>query len=332
MLLFNIMIYTHAMSKLSKQNSTILKWCVSLLFVGWLVMHVQWAQVWQHVLHMQPVALLEYIVLVLIGMLLSAKKWNGVARYKGFSRTTGSCFRAYLTGSFINNFSPGFIGGDVYRTHWLGKIRESYSSAASTVVFDRFTGLFASALLALIFSFSMLGEIAQSSLWTVCVVMLSILVVGVVFWGFIWKQVSKSFVVQNIVGFLPQKIQRFLTEVQHYFQAEIMTPSIIYSILFAFIGVGCANLVLFSAFGADVPIIPFFAVIFLISILSSAPISINNIGVKEWTYYTFFTMIGMNPELAVTVALVSRFVQMSISFFALPEFLRRKELVSESKD
>jgi hypothetical protein len=66
----------------------------------------------------------------------------------------------------------------------------------------------------------------------------------------------------------------------------------------------------------------------LINIIASIPISINNIGIKEWAYHTFFVFISVDPSVAVTVALSSRFIQMLISFFALPEFLRRRNIRS----
>jgi hypothetical protein len=55
------------------------------------------------------------------------------------------------------------------------------------------------------------------------------------------------------------------------------------------------------------------------------PLSINNIGIKEWAYVTFFALVGVSVEIAVTAALLSRFIQMLISFIALPYYLRNRE-------
>lgn len=44
-----------------------------------------------------------------------------IASAKGFVRPYGDFFRAYLTGTFINDFLPSTIGGDTYRTLWLGR-------------------------------------------------------------------------------------------------------------------------------------------------------------------------------------------------------------------
>ena len=68
----------------------------------------------------------------------------------------------------------------------------------------------------------------------------------------------------------------------------------------------------------------YLSVIFLISIVASVPVSINNIGIKEWAYITFFAVFGIEASQVVSVAIISRFIQMLISFFALPIYLRRK--------
>lgn len=299
---------------------------MSLAFVAWLLHKVHWQEVGHILLQADVTKLLWYVGFVLAGMTISAKKWQRIARFKGFERSLTSCFRTYLTGSFINNFLPGFIGGDAYRSYWLGKQKESYAKAVSTVVFDRLSGLFAAAVLALFFSWLNTVVVSQSSLWSLLVVMLSIIVIGGIFWGVVWKTVSEMVVMQGIVGFFPHKLRVFLGEVQSYFCQRILVPAFSLSLLFNIVGIGIANWVLFAAFGMNIPWFDFFTVIFLVSIVSSIPVSINNIGIKEWAYYTFFALIHINPEAAIAVALTSRFMQMLLSFAALPDFLHRKKL------
>lgn len=314
------------MLTLSKKSSFVLKAGVSLAFIVWLVYKVKWNDVGEIIRHVDGVYLLAYAFFVLFGMSISAKKWQIIARFKGFQRTTFACFRAYLTGTFINNFLPGFIGGDMFRTYWLGKQRNGYALALSTVIFDRLSGLFAAAILAIVFSFAKFEIVVTSSIWTLCLVLLTIGIVGALFWGIIWKHLSDMPLVRVAVRMFPQKIQTFLGEVKHYFQKDIAVKTIVLSFAFNLIGVGVANLLLFQAFGQHIAIIHFFAVIFLVNIIASIPLSVNNIGIKEWAYFTFFPLIAISPEVAITVAITGRFIQMLLSFFAFPDFLKRKQL------
>jgi hypothetical protein len=76
--------------------------------------------------------------------------------------------------------------------------------------------------------------------------------------------------------------------------------------------------------GSDLKFIPFLSVIFLVTLISSVPLSINNIGIKEWAYVTFFGLLGVSIETAITVSILSRFLQMLISFIALPYYLKKE--------
>jgi hypothetical protein len=125
--------------------------------------------------------------------------------------------------------------------------------------------------------------------------------------------------------YFPRAIFNFLKEVYAYsHDSGILIRTIFWAIIFDFIGVALANYVLFLSLGITINVFDYITVIFLISIVSSLPISINNIGVKEWAYVTFFGIFGVDLSLAVTAALLSRFLQMILSFFALPFYLRNK--------
>lgn len=130
----------------------------------------------------------------------------------------------------------------------------------------------------------------------------------------------------RLVAAIPfQKIRRFVEEVVFYTKKHIWWRTSLWSVLFIFVGVALSNFALFHALGSDIGFIPFLSVIFLVTIISAVPLSINNIGIKEWAYITFFGLVGVSIETAVTVALLSRFLQMLISFIALPQYLNTRE-------
>ena len=100
--------------------------------------------------------------------------------------------------------------------------------------------------------------------------------------------------------------------------------AVLISFAFNFVGLAGANLALFRSLGISVGIADYLSVIFLISIVSSVPITINNIGIKEWAYISFFGFFGINPSAVISVAILSRIIQMMISFLALPIYLSAK--------
>jgi hypothetical protein len=215
---------------------------------------------------------------------------------------------------------PSFIGGDVYKAYSLGKPEKKYIEASSTVVMDRITGLFGAILLALIFSLLNIREVLSSHV----LIVVNLIVLGsflaIVFLLIIkklsfWKHLKKYF---------PQKLIAFMIDLKTYKgNSGIIQRSIIWAFIFDFVGIALANFVLFTALGIKIGVLDYLSIIFLISIIASIPVSINNIGLKEWAYIAFFGALNLDPSAIVTVAIISRFIQMLISFFALPFYLKR---------
>lgn len=311
--------------QLSKKFSFLIKALMSLAFVLWLVYKVKWHEVWENIVRVEPIFLVWYVAAVALGIAFSARKWQIIAQAQGFYRDWTDCLRTYLAGTFVNNFLPGFIGGDTYRAYWLGKQHDSYAKAFSTVLFDRLTGLLMAAVLAVFFALVRYETVTQSFLWSLLVALLAAALCGIVFWYLVGRRLYRLPFVRILLMFLPVRIRNFLVDFNGYFRKEVFVPVMGFSFLFNLVGISVANFILFRAFGLSIQPLDFLAVIFLVSIIASVPVSVNNIGIKEWAYYTFFTLIHVNPETAITVALVGRFLQMLLSFLALPDFLRRKQ-------
>lgn len=306
-------------------NKNIVKFLIKLLislgFVAWLVLKTDWAQVWKHASEISLGYVFLYVFVLLLGMMISAWKWKMLLAHKEINISLKKSFQLYLTGAFINNFMPSTIGGDTYRSYQVGKENKRYGAVSSSVVFDRVSGLFAAMLLtALVAIFqwkeiSMHGEL-KSLIIAVILIMHGVIFVGILTRFDFWKKIASS---------LPKAVQTFIQELNHYRENGTYLKAIMFSILFSIVGLGLVNWVLFLGLGVSIGIMQYLSVIFLISIITALPISINNIGVKEWAYVTLFGFFGVAASAVVTVAIVSRVLQMLVSFTALPMYLRSKK-------
>lgn len=304
-----------------KNLLTVGKIIITFVLVFWLIKRVDWNGVRSEFAHVSWLLLVLYVALQLSGNFISARKWQIIASYKGIHFTLREAFFTYMTGAFINNFLPSTIGGDAYRGVWLAKRSGARAAALSTVVFDRFIGLWTTALVALALSFTLWSHLKES-----LPLSLSLLVLV----GFLAVDLIITYLYcrpwfQGFVARLPfQKIRRLLQEVIFYTKKHIWLRTSMWSGFFIFVGVGLSNYTLFHALGSNISFLPFLAAIFLVAIVSSVPLSINNIGIKEWAYVAFFGLIGVSVETAVTAALLSRFIQMILSFVALPQYLNTR--------
>ncbi|MCA9365078.1 MAG: flippase-like domain-containing protein [Candidatus Moranbacteria bacterium] len=303
-----------------KKNFLLLKSVVALLLVTLLVWLIDWTAVWSQVVDVNVYYLTLYTILYITGLVISAVKWQILASVHGFVYPFQKYFGWYLTGTFLNNFLPGFVGGDTYRSYRLGAGDKRYSQSSATVTFDRISGLIAILVLVIVCGFL---AVALSTVEPWLILAYTFVATTILLALFFWR-ISLVSLRAIVKRFLPQTFVVFLDDVVHYANRNIVVRTLSWSFLFAVVGLAVTNYTLFLSVGITLNIIDFLSIIFLLSIISSIPISINNIGVKEWGYVVMFGALGVAQPAAVTVVLIGRFIQMLVSLFAVPLYLREK--------
>jgi uncharacterized membrane protein YbhN (UPF0104 family) len=185
---------------------------------------------------------------------------------------------------------------------------------------DRITGLLGATILALVFTLLNIKNVIGD---TALVIVNLLVFLSLLFDIFIAKIRNRPFW-GRLKKYFPDKVVAFIIDLGTYNRdSKILQKSILLTFVFDFVGIALANYILFLALGVKIDILNYLSVIFLVSIIASLPVSINNIGIKEWAYITFFGAFGLGASAVVSVAIVSRFIQMFISFLALPVYLRR---------
>lgn len=296
------------------------KLVVTVGLVVLLVKNVDWSAIGEEFAEASIPFVLLALGLYIAGMLISVRRWQATARFKKFDLHFVDAVRFHFSGLFLNNFLPSFFGGDAYRSYLLGHEDKRYAAAVSTVIFVRFVGLWSTIALFLAFGLIAYGTVFSQDIFALFGIGLGLFLV----FDVILTLFSDREPVQKLFSIFPEKLRGFFHEIGGYTDRKFLWDSFLVSLVFSFVGVGLFNLSLFFAFGETVPILPYLSVVFLTSFVSSLPLSVNNIGLKEWAYYTFFPLIGIGPEAALAVALLGRFLQMFASLFGAPAFFREK--------
>ncbi|MEI6650085.1 MAG: lysylphosphatidylglycerol synthase transmembrane domain-containing protein [Candidatus Moraniibacteriota bacterium] len=302
-----------------KKLLLIAKSAVAAGLIGLLIWQVDWSRMWGEFAKASIPFLLVATVLYGFGVELCVRRWWRTSQYKGFSMTLGNAREHFYAGLFLNNFLPSFLGGDAYQSYILGKSEKRYAAAFSTVMFVRFMGLFVTIILFLLFGVIGFREVFSQDLFAAFGIFLTVFLVVDAFFFYARRHL------QNVFKFLPEKIRNVFGEIGGYTDMRFFRDTFIVSVVFAVVGVGLFNMTIFWALGTPVPIVPYLSVVFLISIISSLPVSVNNIGLKEWAYYAFLPLIGIRPETALAVALLGRFLQILVSLAGAPSFFREKK-------
>ncbi|KKP64450.1 MAG: hypothetical protein UR60_C0021G0018 [Candidatus Moranbacteria bacterium GW2011_GWF2_34_56] len=291
----------------------ILKLAVSLFFVWWIIFKIDWLEVLFYFKKISIRGIIFYISAYFLGMFFSVYKWRFLASFKEINLPIREYFKAYFTGTFVNNF---------YKIYRIGKLSDKYKEAASSVVMDRLTGFLGGMFLVFIFSVLnwkiVLDNKILLALNLINIILLLSILVFIKF--FTHKEISTPIKKVNEI------FNRLMREVNRYNgESKTIWKAIGLSFFFNLTGLALANYILFWSLGISVGVLDYLSVIFLISIVSSLPVSINNIGIKEWAYITFFGFFGLNPAAVISVAILSRIIQMLLSFLAVGFYLRNKK-------
>lgn len=225
----------------------------------------------------------------------------------------GRLFSLYFIGSFFNHILPGIIGGDAVKAYYLYRDTGKGASAVASVFMDRyigFTGLMLVGMTAFPFGF---GYFRGSYIEWVLPLIALIFVVG-------------SFLV---FGLRIGKGFRFLSGFYDYFVPYKERKAVIVKTLL--ISVVIQTVIVFAVYvislglKVDVPLLPLFIFIPVISAIASIPVSISGLGVREASFVLLFGSLGISPAQATAVSFAWFLSVATGSLPGLVEYLRYKK-------
>lgn len=282
----------------------VLKVLVSAGLIWWILRGTNLGEIATAVRGANVFLLLLAFSLHLIGFIISAYRWRLLLRTRGSDASIPFLLESYIVGVFFNNFLPSTIGGDVYRAYDSWRLGQSKSSALAVVFVDRFLGLLALmlfALLALLGSNELTASIPLLSVW------LGLGTLGMV--TFVWLIFAPPRWLPDFIAGLKLPFGgKILTIVEAFLafrgQRTALFKALALSILLQ------ANVVLHyyliaTAINLPIPLLSFFLIIPLATVITMMPISVNGIGVRENAYIFFFAPFAVLRPEAVAFAWIA---------------------------
>ncbi len=286
--------------KISQKSKTRLKLLVSVALFGSIFAFgkIDLSQSLQAALHADKGYLALACGLFLSSIFVMARRWQLLASAVGLSRPFLRMVQLCYVGLFFNLFLPSTVGGDVSRCYYLTKGTNKYLHALTSVLVDRAMGL---AVLLLFATFGILFGPGGNGLPIQFKVPIFILTAGMFL----------------VLPFLPQLCTRFLGEnnwvsrklnhssAKTYWQDRKLTAmTLSLSLVSQIIMVAC-HIAVGLALGLDhIPLWYYFVFYPLVAVLGFVTPSVNGIGVREWAYTYFLTIMNVNQSLALTYALI----------------------------
>jgi uncharacterized protein (TIRG00374 family) len=208
----------------------------------------------------------------------------------------------YFVGSFFNLFLPTGFGGDAVKMFELSRDDHKAAAAISSVLVDRFLGLFVLFALALL---ALLGgrELVAPEVRVLIVVVFAVSLIGVILllqrtWIEAW---GRRLGVDRLLGRI--KILRELYESLHVYGPAALLRATVASLVFNLILIlGYCSLGL--AVGIHLPLWYYFLFVPIISVLLLVP-SVGGLGIREGATVFLFSQVesvGRSQALALALA------------------------------
>jgi uncharacterized membrane protein YbhN (UPF0104 family) len=260
---------------------------LSVVLLALLARRVEWRGVSDVLRGVRPMPLVVALTVFLAAQLLSAAKWQSIARTLGCAAALLRHVRLYFAGMFLSLFLPGFIGGDLFRAMALAGGTRGWLPTKATlwsVFLERLTGLWGLSLL-LAVGLSLSGPAD----WLRKVGA----VAGVMVCGAPWFYARLT--TRHGAG----GDRRGMMGVAY--DGRRAGPVLLISFLVQALYAG-VHLLVATALGIGLGWGPWLWIAPAVGLLASLPISLGGLGPREWGYLVTLQWAGLDRERAVAFA------------------------------
>lgn len=259
-----------------------------------------------------------YIVLAAVAhfivFLLGGIRWWLLLRPVGLRLPFRRVMPSYLLGVLFNNLLPTSVGGDVVRVVHLKIAGVDAQALVSATIVDRIIGLAALLCMAMLAVLLAPASSHMTSLTMTLAVLSAVTAAGVylLFAPFTARVIE-------LLGqrFAHTRIRRWLLEVVQLCHACASAwPRIVGAFLLSMLLQSVLIMVYYllaRALNIQVPVIVLFALIPLVFIAASLPISVGGLGVREATLVALLSLVGVPAQSTIALSLLYLLVLIAAS-------------------
>ena len=233
-------------------------------------------------------AFLSVSAVYIVAQLVSTVRWRMLMTDRFPVR---KLFSLYMIGAFFSTFLPGLIGGDAIRAYYLNKDARKISATLASVFLDRYVGFVSLMAIGIAaFPFSLRSFAGSPYTWLMPIIFASFVVASILFFSL---QLGKRF--------------RIMTEFYDYFsllreRKGTLASALALSVIIQFLNFFMVILLAWRM-GLPVSMLQFAVFLPIVITISSLPISISGLGVREGAFVILLGLISVSPEAATSLSL-----------------------------
>jgi uncharacterized protein (TIRG00374 family) len=243
----------------------------------------------------RPVFFSAAVVIFLTGQVMSAYRWQLLARLNHIGGPYREYLAYYFIGMFTNLFVPaGLVGGDTARAVYLGRKENCLGESIASVVADRGVGL-----LALFWLAAVCALFLDSSTLPANLVHATLTVGAISFIGWLASPLLGRFAAS-----LSGRLGAFVAPMFAYLRRPpALLPAIALSLILQTSIVVCQYLIAVGL-GLHIGLGTFMLIVPIANVAASLPVTLNGLGVREATYVVLFGMAGVPKTDAIALGLL----------------------------
>jgi hypothetical protein len=257
---------------------------------------------------------------MLLGILLSAYKWQVLLRVDGIVLSIGELLKYYLVGIYFNNFLPTSVGGDTVRGYLVVRSHGKRMAALTSILAERFTGVLG--LLVIALAGIVLSPSLRSSEWVILlsVALLLGLAVPVLILNRGFQKMAGSLLPDRLSGYM----QHFWSRFHAYFSENHVVWVVSWTSLVFQVAVILVYSISAQAIGLKVPFQILMTIVPLVTLATLLPLSLNGLGIREGGFVFLLGKFGYSSESALLLSLGVYALTLIISLIGAMIFLSMK--------
>ena len=270
-----------------------IKLAVGVSLIGLLLWRYDLRSSFSVIWHERPLMFAASVTLFITVQLVSALRWQLLARINGIGGRYREYLAYYFIGMFTNVFVPGLVGGDALRAVYLGRRHDRVSEAVASVVLDRGVGLLT------LFWFAGLASLFISTVQLpASVIRVTLAAAALSLGGYLLA----PWIIKSSLG-IP-RLNALLAPLRPYLcRPAVLVPAIALSAFLQFSFAVCQYL-LGRGLGLEVQLATFVLVVPITNVIASLPVSINGLGLREASYLVLLGMVGVSKDKAVALSIL----------------------------
>ncbi|MCX7670969.1 MAG: flippase-like domain-containing protein [Anaerolineae bacterium] len=275
----------------------LLQVAISVALLAFILRQVHWAEVWAALRRMDGRWLIVAWLLFLAGVIVRARRWQGLLDALAVHRPLRELVTWYLVGGFFNIVLPTGFGGDVVRAAELAQDTGRPARAVNSVIVDRYLGIMVLLAMGLIAAPLRAGVASAATLAAMAALFGGGLLAGWALrrpWRSAWA--DRPGRLGTIAGRLAKLADAFAV-----YDRRALARGLVASFVFNVLQIGW-NVALGWGLGLRLPLVAYLVFVPLTAVALLLP-AFGGLGVRELTYVGLFGQIGVPAATAMALSL-----------------------------